>query len=102
MQHKACVGAVSKEMGRKKIWREEKRNAIKYNMQTANHGCGSLCLQYTALIFALYFIFISFLFGASKVDSPRVEYTGFPFSSVYCPEFLTEAAATFSYLLVFF
>lgn len=55
-----------------------------------------------AFIFALYFIFISFLFGASKVDSPRVEYIGFPASSVYCPEFLTEAEATFSYLLVFF
>lgn len=55
-----------------------------------------------AFIFALYFIFISFLFGTSKVDSPRVEYIGFPASSVYCPGFLAEAKAMVFYLLVFF
>lgn len=61
-----------------------------------------MCLGYTAFIFALYFICISSLFGSSKTDSPRVEYIGFPASSVYCPGFLAEAEAMFFYLLVFF
>lgn len=61
-----------------------------------------MCLGYKAFIFALYFICVSSLFDSSKADSPRVEYIGFPASSVYCPGFLAEAEAMFFYLLAFF
>lgn len=61
-----------------------------------------MCLGYKAFIFAFYFICVSSLFDSSKADSPRVEYIGFPASSVYCPGFLAEAEAMFFYLLVLF
>ena len=92
--------AVSTAMGREKIRREERRNAVKCNMQAANHICDGLCLGYTAFIFSLCFLCISSLSGSSRADSPRAENTGFPASSVYCPGFLAEAMLF--YLLVFF
>lgn len=100
VQGRACVRAVSTAMGREKIRREERRNAIKCNMQAANHICDGLCLGYTAFIFSLCFLCISSLSGSSRADSPRAENTGFPASSVYCPGFLAEAMLF--YLLVFF
>lgn len=75
-----------------------------YKMQYVN--CQSWLWQFGLAIYGFHlcslFYIHFFPFGSSKVDSPRVEYIGFPASSLYCPGFLAEAKAMFFYLLVFF